>query len=94
MCRPDLTHGQAAHKCQRIMEAAWQKHQTVLIDSSVFDEIKGHLSEADIIYSGPYTLQVEEFGELEVYQIADKELGLVVDPIRLTLREPTPKPTP
>ena len=24
----DLTHGQAAHKCQRIMEAAWQKHHT------------------------------------------------------------------
>jgi len=90
----DLTHGQAAHKCQRIMEAAWQKHHTVLIDSSVFDEIKNHLSEADIIYSGPYTLKVEEFGEIEVYQIADKELGLVVDPIRTKLREPTPKPEP
>ena len=90
----DLTHGQAAHKCQRIMEAAWQKHHTVLIDSSVFDEIKNHLSEADIIYSGPYTLKVEEFGEIEVYQIADKELGLVVDPIRKKLREPIPPKNP
>jgi len=93
----DLTHGQAAHKCQRIMDAAWQKHHTVLIDSSVFDEIKGHFPETDMIYSGPYTLKVEEFGEIEVYQIADKELGLVVDPIRTKLREsipPEPEPTP
>ena len=83
----DLTHGQAAHKCQRIMDAAWQKHHTVLIDSTVFDEIKGHLLETDMIYSGPYNLQVEEFGEVQVYQIADKELGLVVDPTRTKLRK-------
>jgi hypothetical protein len=83
----DLTHGQAAHKCQRIMDAAWQKHHTILIDSSVFDEIKIHLAETDMIYSGPYKLQVEEFGELEVYQIADRELGLVVDPTRIKLRK-------
>jgi hypothetical protein len=83
----DLTHGQAAHKCQRIMDAAWQKHHTILIDSSVFDEIKSHLPETDMIYSGPYKLQVEEFGELEVYQISDKELGLVVDPTRTKLRK-------
>jgi hypothetical protein len=83
----DLTHGQAAHKCQRIMDAAWQKHHTVLIDSQVFDEIKGHLSDTDIIYSGPYLLQVEEFGEIEVYQIADKELGLIVDPTRTKLHD-------
>lgn len=83
----DLTHGQAAHKCQRIMDAAWQKHHTVLIDSSVFEEIKSHLSETDIIYSGPYKLQVEEFDEIEVYQIADKELGLIIDPTRIKLQE-------
>jgi hypothetical protein len=82
----DLTHGQAAHKCQRVMEAAWQKHHTVLIDSTVFDEIKSHLSETDIIYSGPYKLQVEEFDEIEVYQISDKELGLIVDPTRIKLQ--------
>jgi hypothetical protein len=82
----DLTHGQAAHKCQRIMEAAWQKHHTVLIDSQVFDEIKSHVSDTDIIYSGPYQLQVEEFGEIEVYQISDKELGLIVDPTRIKLQ--------
>jgi hypothetical protein len=39
-----------------------------------------------LIYSGPYKLQVEEFGQIEVYQIADKELGLIVDPIRTKLR--------
>jgi hypothetical protein len=82
----DITHGQAAHKCQRIMDAAWQKHHTILIDSTVFDEIKSHIPETDMIYSGPYKLQVEEFGEVEVYQIADKELGLVVDPTRTKLR--------
>jgi len=83
----DIIHGQGAHKCQRIMDAAWQKHHTVLIDSTVFDEIKSHIPETDMIYSGPYKLQVQEFGEIEVYQIADKELGLVVDPTRTKLRK-------
>jgi len=82
----DLTHGQAAHKCQRILQAANQKHHTILIDSTIFDEIKNHLTGTDIIYSGPYKLQVEEFGQVEVYQIADRELGLKIDPIRIKLR--------
>jgi len=82
----DLTHGQAAHKAQRILDAAKQKHHTVLIDSTVFEEIKNHMTETDMIYSGPYKLQVEEFGQIEVYQIADRELGLKVDPIRMKLR--------
>ena len=82
----DIIHGHAAHKCQRILEAAKQKHHTILIDSAIFDEIKNHLTETDIIYSGPYKLQVEEFGQIEVYQIADNELGLKVDPIRIKLR--------
>jgi len=82
----DLTHGQSAHKCQRILEAAKQKHHTILIDSTVFEEIKNHLTETQIIFSGPYKLQVEEFGQIEVYQIADKELGLKVDPVRIKLR--------
>jgi len=38
----DLIHGQAAHKCQRILQAAKQKHHTILIDSTIFDEIKNH----------------------------------------------------
>ena len=85
--RKDITHGQSAHKCQRIMEAAWQKHHTILIYSTVFDEIRSHLPDTDMIYSGPYILQVEEFGQLEVYQIADKELGLIVDPTRKKLKD-------
>lgn len=83
----DIIHGQAAHKCQRILDAAKQKHHTILIDSAIFDEIKNHLTETDIIYSGPYGLQVEEFGQIEVYQIADNELGLKVDPTREKLRK-------
>ena len=82
----DLIHGHAAHKCQRILQAAKQKHHTILIDSIIFDEIKNHLMETDIIYSGPFKLHVEEFGSIEVYQIADKELGLKIDPIRIKVR--------
>ena len=84
--KKDFTHGIAAHKCQRIMDSAKQKHHTILIDSSVFDEIKNHLNGTDIIYSGPYDLEVDEFGKIQVYQIADKEMGLIVDPTRTKLK--------
>ena len=85
--KKDPTHGQAAHKCQRIMDAATQKHHTILIDSILFEEIKNHLEDNEIIYSGPYKLEVEDFGSAEVYQIADKEMGLKVDPTRSKIRE-------
>ena len=85
--KKDPTHGEAAHKCQRIMTAATQKHHTILVDSILFEEIKNHLENNGIIYSGPYKLEVEDFGGVEVFQIADKEMGLKVDPTREKIRE-------